>query len=91
MKFIPTGASNPLNNSDGQARVLNILLEQLCTLRADVVALQGALLQIGEKQGATAHQMISSRVALRDDSYEMICKDVMAKISAASSSETPLT
>ena len=89
MTFIPTGANNPLNNPDDHARVLNILVEQLCILRADVVALQGALLQLGEKQGVTVQELISKRIALRNDSFETICKDVMVKIARAPSSDSP--
>lgn len=40
MSYIPIGDQNPLVTADGQARVLNAVLEQLCLLRAELGAVQ---------------------------------------------------
>ena len=80
MNFIPGGDQNPLRHPDGQARILNLLIEQLCILRADVVALQSTLLQLGDKQGLTAHEMVGARIEMRNAAFETICRDVIAKI-----------
>src|SRR5690242_9374865 len=52
--FIRPGDQNPLNQPDGQARVLNVILGQLCLLRAEVGAVQGTLFIAGDKLGLKA-------------------------------------
>jgi hypothetical protein len=89
MKFIPLGDRNPLNEPDGQARVLNVILEQLCLLRAEVGAVQGTLLMAGNKLGIEAGELVKTRIELRDDLYQRIHGDILAAISGTSPSNLP--
>jgi hypothetical protein len=81
MNFISLGDRNPLNHPDGQARVLNVVLEQLCLLRAEVGAVQGTLMMVGGKVGVGGEELVKARIELRDEFFKKIHDDIMAAIS----------
>jgi len=89
MNFISIGDQNPLNYPDGQARVLNVVLQQLCLLRAEVGAVQGTLFLAGDKLGIKAGELVKSRVELRDDLYQKIHSDIVAAISGTPPPKPP--
>jgi hypothetical protein len=81
MNFISLGDRNPLNHPDGQARVLNVVFEQLCLLRAEVGAIQGTLMMVGGKVGVSGEELVKTRIELRDDFFRRIQGDIMATLS----------
>lgn len=89
MSFIPTGELNPLLHPDGQARILNVVLEQLCLLRAEVGAVQGTLFMAGDKLGLNPGALVKSRVELRDDLFQRIHRDIAAGVSGTPPSSSP--
>jgi len=89
MNFIPVGDRNPLNHSDGLARVLNVVLDQLCLLRAEVGAVQGTFFLAGERLGIEPGELVKSRIELRDDLYQRIHGHITAAISGSPPAETP--
>jgi hypothetical protein len=86
MSYIPIGDQNPLATVDGQARVLNAVLEQLCLLRAEVGAVQGTLMLAATHLGTDPQDTVRSRIQLRDELYQRIQKDIHALITGASPS-----
>jgi hypothetical protein len=89
MTFIPLGDQNPLRDADGQARALNVILEQLCLVRAEVGAVQGTLLLAGDKLGLAPSELVRERVKLRDDLYQRIHEQIRTAIAGPPSSKSP--
>ena len=87
MSYIPVGDQNPLATPDGQARVMNAVLEQLCLLRAEVGAVQGTLIQAATQLGIDPREAVRSRIELRDDFYQRIQKDIRTMIMGTSQSD----
>jgi hypothetical protein len=84
MSYIPVGDQNPLATADGQARVMNAVLEQLCLLRAEVGAMQGTLITAATQLGTDPQEAVGSRIELRDKLYQRIQKDIRTMITGAS-------
>ena len=89
MNLIPLGEQNPLNHADGQARVLNAVLEQLFVLRAEVGALQALVLLAGMKAGLTGEELIKTRIDTRNDYLEKVHSQIVATISGKAAPDTP--
>ena len=79
--FIQPGDENLLKHPEGQARVLNVVLEQLCLLRAEVGAVQGTLFMAGAKLGLTGGELVGERIKLRDDLFQRIHANIVAALS----------
>jgi hypothetical protein len=88
MNFISLGDQNPLNHPDGQARVFDVVLQQLCLLRAELSAVQGTMFMAGDKLGIKPEELVKSRVELRDDLYQRIHRDIVAAISGTQPPES---
>ena len=89
MNFIPLGEQNPLHHADGQAQVLNAVLEQLLVLRAEVGALQALVLLAGIKAGLTGEELTKTRIDARSDYLEKVHSQIVATISGKAKPDIP--
>ena len=83
MDYIPSGDQNPLVTADGQARIMNAVLEQLCLLRAEVGAVQGTLMLAANQLGIEAEKVVKSRIELRDQFHQRIQRDILTMVAGA--------